>query len=73
MKFKLRSIWRSAELKALTICLCLIVGVGLVMVFPEREIERDILTPIRITSFVVLCIGALVGLKSIVDAFRQNR
>lgn len=73
MKFKLRSIWRSAELKALTVCLCLIVGVGLVMVFPEKEVARDIMTPIRIISVVVLSIGALVGLKSIIDAIRQSK
>lgn len=73
MKFKLRSIWRSAELKALTVCLCLIVGVGLVMVFPEKEVARDIMTPIRLTSVVVLSLGALVGLKSIIDAIRQSK
>lgn len=68
-KFKLRSIWKSQELKVITLIFLLVVPIILVTFVPEIGVARNELTFLRIYCIVSLLLAFLLGSRMVLKDF----
>ena len=74
MKYKIKNIWKSLELKVYALIFFIFIfPIVLILLFPEPDITRQELSTTRLVAMISIVIGSIVALKIVYLEYKARK